>query len=203
MGVRHVFMAVVALVSAMTAAGGAQAQESIDSILEKARAQAQETEKLKKILNEEPDQNVRLAAFGLMVENGDPTMHAVAVEAGLASADSLLQAAAFQEAIMSLDRIHLELTVDSSAAQEIQEKSKDYLAKNGDALVLDLAKKERKAGTFSGRAGFKGEVTGTHLTYVLGRGSGVLELKDDDAVTGKVTVYSGAYLEFLATGKIR
>jgi hypothetical protein len=200
---RNALTAIVALVIGLTAAAAAPAQESIDSIMEKARAQAQETEKLKKILNEEPDQNVRLAAFGLMVENGDPTMHAVAVEAGLASADSLLQAAAFREAIMSLDRIHLVLTVDSGASQEIQEKSKAYLAKNGDALVLDLAKKDRKAGTFSGRGGFKGEVTGTHLTYVWGRGSGVLELKDDDAVSGKVTVYSGGYLEFLATGKIR
>jgi len=199
---RNALMAIVALVIGLMAAAAAPAQESIDSILEKARAQAQETEKLKKILNEEPDQNVRLAAFGLMVENGDPTMHAVAVEAGLASADSLLQAAAFKEAIMSLDRIHLVLAVDSGASQGIQEKSKAYLAKNGEALVLDLAKKDRKAGTFSHGA-FKGEVAGTHLTYVWGRGSGVLELKDDDAVSGKVTVYSGGYLEFLGTGKIR
>jgi hypothetical protein len=135
-------MAAAALGSGLLAAAGAPAQESMDSILEKARAQAQETEKLKKILNEEPDQNVRLPAFNLM-------------------------------------------------------------AKNGDALVLDLARKDRKAGTFSGSGGFKGEVTGTHLAYVWGRGSGMLELKDDDAVAGEVTVYYRGNLEFLAGGKIR
>ena len=203
MRARRMLLAAVTLGSALLVVAGVPAQESMDSIMEKARAQAQEIEKLKKVLNEEPDQNVRLAAFNLMVENGDPTMRAVAIEAGLASADSLLQAAAFKEAIMSLDRIHLELTVDGGASQEIQEKSRAYLAKNGDALVLDLAKKDTKNGTFSGAYGFKGEVTGTHLTYVKGRDNGTLELKDDDAVSGEITVYAGGYLQFLASGKIR
>ena len=200
----RILLAAAVLGSGLLAAAGMPAQESMDSIMEKARAQAQEIEKLKKVLNEEPDQNVRLAAFNLMVENGDPTMRAVAIEAGLASADALLQAAAFKEAIMSLDRIHLELGVDGGASQEIQEKSRAYLAKNGDVLVLDLDKKDPKNGTFSGSGRLKGEVTGTHLTYVRGYGSGVLELKDDDAVSGKVTLrVSGSNLEFLASGKIR
>lgn len=56
------------------------------------------------------NRKVRRVAFGLMVVSGDPTMHAVVIEAGLASANSLLQAAAFKEAIMSPGRIHLVLT---------------------------------------------------------------------------------------------
>jgi hypothetical protein len=92
-------MMVFAMTLGLAVSTGVFAQDSVDDLLEKARAEAAEIEKLKKILNEEPDQNVRLAAFGLMIKDSNSTMHEIAVEAGLASADKLLQAAAFKEAI--------------------------------------------------------------------------------------------------------
>ena len=196
-------MMVFAMTLGLAVSTGVFAQDSVDEILEKARAEAAEIEKLKKILNEEPDQNVRLAAFGLMIKDPNSTMHEIAVEAGLASADKLLQAAAFKEAIMSLDRIHLTLVVDQDASDAIQKKSQAYIDKNGDQYIIPLDKKDPAAGTFS--SGYQsGEVTGTHLTYVFGQNNGTLPLKDDNAISGDFTLKDRKdKLMFVATGKIR
>ena len=199
---RRIVMAVLVITAGLAAAGNLAAQDSVDALLEKARGQAQKYEKLKRVLNEEPDQNVRLAAFDLMVRDGDTMMHDIAVDAGLASADRLLQAAAFREAIMSLDRLHLTLSIDPDASSEMQEKAGKYLDKNGNALVIVFKKKDPKAGTFSG-ASLSGEVTGTLVTYKLGYGSGSLELRDDNAISGNVVVYSSGTMQFLASGRIR
>ena len=64
---RRVVMMVLALTTGLAVAGNLAAQDSIDALLEKARSQGQKYEKLKRVLNEEPDQNVRLAAFDLTV----------------------------------------------------------------------------------------------------------------------------------------
>lgn len=198
----RVMLMVLFMTTGLAATGGVFAQDSADAILEKARGQAREIEKLKKVLNEEPDPNVRLVAFDLMVKDGDSTMHAIAVDAGLASADRLLQAAAFREAIMSLDRLHLTLSVDTGAAQAMQEKARAHLDKHGDALVIGFKKKDTGAGTFSGPS-LQGEVAGTQLTFKWGKTSGVLALKDDSAVSGSVNLYSSGYMQFLASGRIR
>lgn len=177
--------------------------DSVDEVLEQARAKAAEIEKLKNIINVEPDPNVRLAAFELMTDSGDDVMFEVAVESGLASADRLLQSAAFKAAVMSLERLHLTLAVDKDASEEIQGASQAYLTKEGDQYVLPFDKKDPKAGTISARY-FAGEVTGTHLTYTYGKGTGSLFLQDDDAVVGDITLKPGRQtLQFVATGKIR
>ena len=196
-------MMVFAMTLGLAVSTGGFAQDSVDDILEKARAEAAEIEKLKKILNEEPDQNVRLAAFGLMIKDSNSTMHEIAVEAGLASADKLLQAAAFKEAIMSLDRIHLTFVVDQDASDAIQKKSQAYIDKNGDQYIIPLGIKDHAAGTFV--SGYhSGEVTGTHLTYVYGKSNATLPLKDDNAISGDFTLKDGSSkLKFVATGNIR
>lgn len=179
------------------------AADSMEQILEKARAEAAEIEKMKKVLNEEPDPNVRLAAFNLMTKQGNGTMYEVAVDAGLASADRLLQAAAFKAAIMALDRLHLTLQVDESASDAIQKNSRDYLDRKGDQYIIPLNNKDMVAGTFKS-AGWSGEVTGTQFSFVYGRQRGTLSLIDDDAVRGKIEFPEGAkQLSYLATGKIR
>jgi hypothetical protein len=184
--------------------GNGFAADSVDQLLEKARAKAAEIEKLKKVINEEPDQNVRLAAFELMVSKGDDSvMHEIAVDAGLASADKLLQAAAFKAAIMDLDRLHLTLVVDPDASDTIQQASQAYLDTNGDQYVLTFDKKDAKAGTVNARS-FSGEVTGTRLTYIWGNSNGTLSLKDDNAVSGDIMhFHQNKNLKFIATGKIR
>jgi len=191
------------LMFGLATAGNGFAQDSVDQMLEKARAKAAEIEKMKKVINEEPDQNMRLAVFDQMISNGNSNMHEIAVEAGLSSADKLLQAAAFKEAIMSLDRLHLTLVVDTDASESIQELSQAYLDKNGDQYVLTFDKKDTKAGTIKSGY-FSGQVTGIQLTYTLSRSNGTLSLKDDNAVSGDITHYkSPNNLKFVATGNIR
>jgi len=203
MSMTRAMMATLIVAAGLVVSGGVFAQDSADQILEKARAEAAEIEKLKKVLNEEPDQNVRLAAFELMIRKDDSVMHEIAVEAGLASADKLLQAAAFKEAIMNLDRLHLMLVVDRDASEAIQEASQAYLDKNGDQYVLSFDKKDTKAGTVKSR-NLSGQVTGTQLTYTWSNSNGVLSLKDDNAVSGDIMHYQHPQkLKFVATGNIR
>lgn len=191
------------IVTGLLALTSANAQDSIDDILEKARAKAQKIEKVKKILNQEPDQNVRLAAFDLLIQNGDPVEHEVALEAGLASADKLLQAAAFKEAIMSLDRLHLLLKAAPDTPAAMQQLAKAYIEKNGDQHVIVITQKDRKTGTFEGNH-LRGEVIGTHLTFTDYHAKGTLFLKDDDSLTGEITLTPGRdTIKFSASGKIR
>ncbi|MEA2093218.1 MAG: hypothetical protein U9P11_01490 [Pseudomonadota bacterium] len=203
MSVIRVMMAILIVAAGLVVSGGIFAQDSADQILEKARARAAEIEKLKKVINEEPDQNVRLAAFDLMISKDDSVMHEIAVEAGLASADKLLQAAAFKEAIMNLDRLHLTLVVDPDASEAIQEASQAYLDKSGDQYVLSFDKKDTKTGTVTSGY-FSAQVTGTQLTYKWQKHNGTLSLKDDNAVSGDIMHYQRSQiLKFVATGNIR
>ncbi len=199
MPAKKMYLVFVISIVALSAIGVANAQDSIDEILEKARAKAQTIEKLKKVLNEEPDQNVRLAAFNLLIENGDPVMHEVALEAGLASADKLLQSAAFKTAIMDLDRLHLILKEYPSSSAKMQKLAKAYIEKNGNQHVLVISKKDPKTGTFEGRY-LQGEVIGTHLTFTDYSAKGTLFLKDDDSLQGEITLGD---IEFSASSKIR
>jgi hypothetical protein len=184
-------------------AAAGYAQDSAEQLLEQARAKAAEIEKLKKVINEEPDQNVRLAAFDLMVSKGDSVTRNIAIEAGLASADKLLQAAAFKAAIMDLERLHLTLVVDPDASEAIRELSQAYIDKNGDQYVLEFSKKDDKTGMITAQY-FNGEVTGTQLSFTYRQSNGVLSLKDDDAVSGDIMHMDRRdHLKFVATGKIR
>jgi len=194
----------VGMLAWLLAGMGAAVADSTEQLLEKARAEAAEIEKMKKILNEEPDPNVRLAAFNLMIQQGSGTMYDIAVDAGLASADRLLQSAAFKAAIMDLDRLHLTLKVDDKASGDIQKNSQDYLDRQGDQYVIPLDKKDIDAGTF--KSGYwSGEVTGTQISFVKSNlDKGTLSLTDDDAVTGEVEFPDKRkQVSFIATGKIR
>lgn len=201
---RHclLFVKTLTLIFVVLGAVELRAQDSVDELLEQARGQAKDIEKLKKVLNEDPDPNVRLVAFDLMIKDGDPTKVAIAIDAGLASADRLLQAAAFKAAIMEQDRLHLTLEIDDKASDEVKDRSQTYLDSYGNKLVLELNKKDPKTGTF-GSGPISGEVSGTQLTYKWGHGSGVLNLQDDNAVSGPVVGYSGGYTQFNATGQFR
>ena len=203
MMIKQALVVCILLMVGLATAGNSFAQDSADQLLEKARAKAAEIEKLKKIINEEPDQNVRLAAFELMIARDDSLMQEIAIESGLSSADKLLQAAAFKAAIMNLDRLHLTLVVDSDASVSIQKLSQAYLDKNGDQYVLSLDNKDTGAGTF--KSGYLvGQITGTRLNYTWSKSNGALLLKDDNEVSGDITHNDrGKALKFVATGAIR
>mgnify|MGYP001818737109 CR=1 FL=1 len=201
---KRVVLTLIPLLFGSIMAGNSYAADSIDQILEKARAEAGELAKLRRIINEEPDPNERLAAFELMVKSGDNTMLDIAIDSGLASADRLLQSAAFKAAIMNLERLNLTLKVDKDASEKIRSASQAYLDEKGDQYLLPFDKKDVEKGTISAQH-FNAQVIGTHLSYTYGRyGSGKLYLKDDNAVSGHITVNEGSKtLKFIATTDIR
>lgn len=201
---KRVILILIPLLFGSILAGNGFAAESIDQLLEKARAEAGEIAKIRRIINEEPDPNVRLAAFELMIDSGDKLMREIAIDSGLPSADRLLQSAAFKAAIMDLERLNLTLKADKDASDKIQTASQAYLDQKGDQYLLPFDKKDPKKGTISGKY-FEAQVIGIHLSYTRSRfGSGALYLKDDNAVSGNVIVINGKdTLQFVATADIR
>lgn len=180
--------------------------QSAAEILEKARANSREIEDLKKALND-PDQNMRLATFKAMVESGNEAYRAVAMDAGLASTDTVIRELAFKTAIMGLDRLHFTLSLDPSQPKEVQERTRAYLAQSGNEFVLEMPYRDPERGMFGTRkdlTGRIGEVSGTRVTFKYGYNSGDLALEDDDMVTGVVTIsYSNRYTPMRATASIR
>jgi hypothetical protein len=180
------------------------AQQSAAEILEQARARSQDIEELKKILNG-PDQNMRLTTFDAMVNSDDPVMREVALDIGLASADSLLQALAFKSAIMGLDRVHMTLTPDPEAPKNVQEMSTRYINEQGSDYVVTLTKKDPQAGIAElGTARYKLQVSGTLLTFTKGNESGTLHLQDDNSIKGILRgKYRNTPTQFVSFGRIR
>ena len=180
----------------------ASAQSSAAEMLEKARARSRDMEELKAVLNGQ-DQNMRLATFDVMVNSGDEAMRQVAIEAGLASADPLMQGMAFKESILSLDRIIKALEIDTSQPQEIREKAQAILNSTGSTYNLPIIDTDRKAGTFKIYSSYKGQVTGTTMSFTYNYDSGQLDLVDERTIKGPIRLYKGGYGGFIATAKIR
>ena len=130
------------------------AQTSAAEMLEQARARSREMEELKAVLNG-PDQNMRLAAFDVMVSSGDEAMRQVALDLGLASADPLMQAMAFKETILSLNRIVFTLELDTSEPDTVQQKAQAYMNSNGTTYEFPIATVDRDTGTFTIKSSYK------------------------------------------------
>ncbi len=174
--------------------------ESEGQIIEAAREKARQYEKLKKILVEDPDQNVRLATFDLMIRNDDTTMREIALDVGLSSADVLLQSAAFKEAIMGMDNLHLIVAVDDNTSMKMQEECGKLITKWGKTKVIELRGKDREKGTFSSHHA-KGQILGRRLTFTVNSTSATLELVDNNALEGSVSFRGKT--DCLMTGKFR
>lgn len=178
------------------------AQSSAAEMLEQARERAREIEELKAALNG-PDQNMRLAVFNIMVNSDDEATREVALEAGLASTDSLLQAMAFKAVIMNLDRLVLTVEIDKSQPKAGLDFAKEWLDTNGNTYTIDMPKKDPATGTFWISSGSKGEVSGTIITFQYGYNTGTLQLIDEVTVAGKVRFHRRGYSAFQATARIR
>lgn len=179
----------------------AAAQPSAAELLEQARARARDIEELKAALNG-PDQNMRLAVFDVMVASGDNATREIALDTALASADPLLQAMAFKEVVLSMERLVVTLAIDTSQPESTQEKAQQILAKEGSAYDLPFVEVDKKAGTFKIKQ-FPGQVSGTTLTFKNGYDDGTLSLVDETTVQGPIRIYSGGYGGFIATARIR
>lgn len=178
------------------------AQTSAAELLEKARARSRDLEELKAVLNG-PDQNMRLATFDVMANSGDNAMREVAIDLGLASADPLMQAMAFKETIMGLNRIVFTLELDTSQPETVQTKAQAFLNANGATYTIPIAKVDKKTGIFTIKSSYTGQVNGTTMTFKNGYDSGQLDLVDETTIKGTITAYKGGYGGFIATAKIR
>ena len=178
------------------------AQTSAAEMLEQARARSREMEEMKAVLNG-PDQNMRLAAFDVMVRSGDEAMRQVALDLGLASADPLMQAMAFKETILSLNRIVFTLELDTSEPDSVQQKAQAYLNSNGATYQFPIASVDRDTGVFVIKSSYTGQVNGTTLTFKNGYDTGQLELVDETTIKGKIKTYKGGFGGFIATAKVR
>jgi len=179
----------------------AAAQPSAAELLEQARARAREIEELKAVLNG-PDQNMRLAVFEVMVASGDNATREIALDTALASTDPLLQAMAFKEVVLSMERLVLTLAIDTSQPQSTQDKAQQILASKGSAYDMPFEEVDKKTGSFLIKR-FPGQVSGTTLTFKNGYDDGTLSLVDETTLQGPIRLYSGGYGGFIATARIR
>jgi len=178
------------------------AQTSASEMLEQARARSREMEELKAVLNG-PDQNMRLAAFDVMVTSGDEAMRQVALDLGLASADPLMQAMAFKETILSLNRIVFQLEIDTSQPASVQQKAQQILDSTGSSYTIAVTKPDRATGVFTVRSTNQGQVNGTNLTFKNAYDTGQFELVDETTIKGILNINKSGIGVFIATAKIR
>ena len=178
------------------------AQTSASEMLEQARARSREMEELKAVLNG-PDQNMRLAAFDVMVNSGDEAMRQVALELGLASADPLMQAMAFKETILSLNRLVFTLEIDTSQPANVQEQAQKILASTGNTYSIPVTKPDRATGVFTIKTSHQGQVNGTNLTFKNSYDTGLFQLVDETTIKGTLNLYKAGYGGFIGTAKIR
>lgn len=184
----------------------AMAQPSAADIVEQARERARQLDEIKQVLND-PDQNVRLAAFEAMVSTGDPLMRELALDAGLASTDQVLRGLAFKHAVLGLSQLNITLTLDPAAPKESQEKVQAYLQKTGANWQLEIDPKTVDLGRgyfqLPGNATRNGNISGLVLTFNYGYHTGELYLQDDNTLGGSVYYSYGGNHQFKATAPIR
>lgn len=197
---------VAALICFSLASWNTSAQTSIEDIIAQARERARNIEELKGVLND-PDQNVRLAAFEVMMTKGDPVMRELALDTGFASTDQVLRGLALKYAVLGLEQLVLTLEKDESAPEAVQENTDAYLVRYSHILVIDIdsSKVDLSRGYFvnPGSSNQTGNVSGTVITFDYGRHSGDLRLQDDNSLAGQVNYDSGGSHQFTATASIR
>jgi hypothetical protein len=194
------------LALALVFSADALAQASAADIIEEARARARQVEELKQILND-PDQNVRLAAFEAMVASDDPLMRELALDAGLASTDQVLRGMALRHAVLSLKQLNITLSADESAPKPVQELSTAYLTKSGNnyVLVMDPKTSDVTRGTFNapGNTSHTGNVSGLVVTFNYQYYTGELHLQDDNTLGGVINHSRSGAHRFKATAPLR
>lgn len=205
MGIREWGKVAVGLL-ALGVAADAWAQSTAE-IIEQARARARQVEEIKQVLND-PDQNVRLAAFEAMVGSDDSLMRELALDAGMNSTDQVLRGMALRHAVLGLSQLTFTLAVDSSAPKVIQDSSREFLEKNGNSYVMamDPKTKDLLTGEFSlpGNPNHRGNVSGQVVTFKYPYYTGELHLQDDNTLAGTVRYqWSSHNHQFKATAPLR
>ncbi len=172
-------------------AGVTFAEGSTAELIENARKRAREIQEIKQVLAD-PDQTVRLAAFDAMVGSGNATQREMALDAGLASTDSVLRNLAFKHALLGQDQISITLIVDTEASKVVQEKSVERIDRHGGnwVAIIDPKTVDLVAGKFNhpGNSSMKGGVSGPQMTLKYGDVGAEMRLQDDNTLVGKVFI---------------
>jgi len=140
-------------------------------LLAKIRANAGQYNEFKQLLNN-PDQNIRIAAFDGMVNSGDSALRNIALDEALANTDSTLQALALKEIIMDLDVLNFSIVLPENASEE----SKAVVNKWTSSYGLTFFQKNKEEGVFSGKStdsiqrtgskkGFGGNLSGLKVFF--------------------------------------
>lgn len=205
MSIKH-WGKVTLVVAALAVAAEGWAQSAAE-IVDQARARARQVEEIKKLLDD-PDQNVRVAAFDTMVGSDDPLMRDLALDAGLNSTDQVLRAVALRHTVLGLAQLTIALAVDDSQSKEAQESARSFQVRNGSVytMMIDDKGKDLSTGSFhrTGHAGERGNVSGLVVTFSYGSYSGELQLQDDNSLAGTVYFGSGqTHHKFKASAPLR
>ena len=181
--------------------------QSAAEIIEQARARARQVEEIKQVLND-PDQNVRLAAFEAMVGSDDSLMRELALDAGLNSTDQVLRGMALRHAVLGLAQLTITLAVDTAAPKVIQDSSRAFLEKNGSSytMTIDAKGKDLATGAFHAvsQPSHRGNISGQVVTFNYSYYTGELHLQDDNTLAGVVHYqWSSNNHQFKATAPLR
>src|SRR5690606_26965406 len=128
----------------------------------------------------DPDQNVRLAAFEAMFTSEDPLMRELALDSGRSSTDRVLLGLVRWHAVLGLAQLTITLAVDESAPKPVQERTRDYLVKSGNSYIAPIDPKgsDLTNGAFhSGNAKYRGNVSGLVVTFNYPYYTGELHLQ--------------------------
>tara|TARA_R110001599_G_scaffold127379_8_gene300747 strand:+ start:11612 stop:12229 length:618 start_codon:yes stop_codon:yes gene_type:complete len=200
---------VLALLGALALSPSIVSAQSASELLEAARAQSKEIEELKAVMDG-PDRNLRLAAFDAMVAGESSLYREIAVEAGLASTDSLLRARALAFAMRSASTLVINLAVDTAAPKSIQENSTKYLAEKRQLLTVSLSDGESSGSTLvretrddysQGRGSLEVQGLQVQFTGYYNRITGELTLGDDGVLAGPLGTSDNH--RFIGTTRLR
>ena len=114
---------------------------------------------------------------------------------------------ALKHAVLGLSQLTLTLSVDEAAPKPVQDRSREYLAKQGSSYVMEIDQKgvDLSTGAFSsGARNQTGNISGTVLTFKYYLHAGELHLQDDNTLAG--TFYytpGGTSHQFKATAPVR
>jgi hypothetical protein len=186
-------------------AGAAWSQQAAAAtaaeLLEQARAKSRDYEELKAVLNG-PDANMRLATFEVMAASDDPAIREVAIDVALAGTDAVLQALALKTLVLSQRAMVFNLEVDTSQPEAVQERARAILASDGNLYTRNITDTDPASGMFIMKQ-YKGQVSGTQISFTHSYDKGTLTLVDEATLRGPITVYKGGYGGFIATWTLR
>ena len=139
---------------------------SVQDILNSVNKNAEETKKLKDMLNS-PDPSIRLATYRALLASDDQVQQQLAIEAGLMSSDSIIQNVVVSGILARKKSFNIRIESQENGSKS----SKDFVAKTGGMLAAKVRSYNMPDGTFEisvADYGGNGQYSGLTWTYHTG-----------------------------------